>query len=229
MNASDQTLETVLRNSAEALIDEDIDLIHSIDISKTEVSPTAIRRIRRNIKNYEKEPWWNHVPLGLIRVVAAMLVLCTISFGLCMSVAAIRTEFVQTIMLWYDKFTAVFYVTDETPPSFIEEFKEPRLQLNGTEKQTIVQVDTFHMIQYYGVNGLEIEYQQFLLTDSPSDIDNKNCTVKEVQINEYKAQLFSYADGTQTITWHDNEYAYVLFSYINISPDLMIAMAKSVK
>ena len=229
MKISDHNLDTLIRAASDELLEDDVNYAKSLDTSTTQISDKAIRRIRRNIRNYDKETWWSNIPIACRRVVAALLVLCTISFGLCMSVTAIRAEIVSTLIKYYDKFIAVFYVYEETPPNLIEDFREPALQLNGTEKQTIVQADTLHMIHYYGENGLEIEYQQLLLTDSSSDVDNKDCSIKEVQINGHIAQLFSYNDERQTITWHDNEYAYILFSYYGISPDLIISIAESVK
>lgn len=229
MIAYNSNMDALLKASANSLLDEDIELFDSIDTSNTKISDKAIRRIRRKIKNYGKKTLWESIPVGYRRVVAAILICCTVSFGLCMSISAIREEVVSTFLEWYDKFVSVFYVTEETPPSAIEEYREPRLQLNGTEKQTIARADTLHMIHYYGENGLEMGYQQLLITDSSSDIDNKNCSVKEVQVNKNEAQLFSYEDGSRTIVWHDNEYAYSIISYTSISSDLIIAIAESVK
>lgn len=229
MKISDHKLDVLIRAASDELIEEDVNYAKSLDTSTTQISDKAIRRIRRNIKNYDKEPWWNSIPISCRKIVAAMLVLCTISFGLCLSVTAVRAEIMHTLIKYYDKFVAVFYISEETPPCIIEEFREPALQLNGKEKQTIVQADILHMIHYYGENGLEMEYQQLLLTDSSSDVDNKDCTIKEVQINGHIAQLFSYFDGRHTITWHDNDYAYIIFSYCDISSDLIIFLAESVE
>ncbi len=229
MNVSDFSLDLLIRASAHSLLAEDIELFDSIDTTNTRLSGKTIRRINKKIKKHEKKSWWEAVPVACRRAVAAVLVACSVSFGLCMGVSAIRGEFVGAVLEWYDKFVSVFYVTEETPPSAIEEYREPRLQLNGTEKQTIARADTLHMIHYYGENGLEMGYQQLLITDSSSDIDNKNCSVKEVQVNKNEAQLFSYEDGSRTIVWHDNEYAYSIISYTSISSDLIIAIAESVK
>ena len=229
MIAYNSNMDALMKASANTLLVEDIELFDSIDTSNTRISDKAIRRIRRKIKNYGKKTLRESIPVGCRRIVAAILIFCTVSFGLCMSIRAIREEILSTFMEWNDKFVSVFYITEETPPSVIEEFKEPKLQLNGTEKQMIIQADTLHMIHYYGKNGLEMTYQQLLLTDSSSDIDNTNCSVQEVQVNKYKAQLFSYEDGSNTITWHDNEYFYVLCSYGVVPSDLIIAIAESVK
>lgn len=230
MNASDPNLDELLKASAKDLIEEDLELLHSIDTSNTDISPKVIQRVRRTIKNYDKVSWWESVPVACRRVVAAVMVVCTLSFGLCMSVQAVRAEIVSTIMEWYDKFVAVFYVAEETPPSTIEEYREPMLQLTGTEKQIIQQGPIDFVIVYFQKDYPVGMYQQMIITDNGANLDNENCTVSNISVNNYDAQLFIYDDGSKTITWHDNEYAYVIVTEsIDVATDVLISIAESVK
>lgn len=230
MNASDPNLDALIKAAARDLLDEDLELFHSIDTSKTKMSDKAIKRIRRKIRNYDRESWWSSVPLACRRAVAAVLVICSISFGFCMSVTAVRAEIENTVMKWYDEFVAVFFVTEQTPPSVIEEYREPMLQLTGTERQVVAQTDRVYQVIYIRDTEIVMSYQQMELTDSPINIDDERCTIREIDINGNKAQLFEYEDNSLTVTWHDNEYKYLISAFTSdISQDLIISLAESIK
>lgn len=230
MNASDPNLDALIKAAARDLLDEDLELFHSIDTSKTKMSDKAIKRIRRKIRNYDREPWWSSVPLACRRAVAAVLVICSISFGFCMSVTAVRAEIVNTVMKWYDKFVSVFYVTEQTPPSVIEEYREPMLQLAGTEKLVVQQNIADYMIIYF-IDGERImTYHQMIITDDDANLDNEDCVIENIKIGNYNAHLFIYDNGARMITWHDNEYAYIInVDTVNIEKDILVAIAESIK
>lgn len=229
MNASDPNLDALIKAAARDLLDEDLELFHSIDTSKTKMSDKAIKRIRKKIRNYDRESWWSSVPLVCRRAVAAVLVICSISFGFCMSVTAVRAEIVNTVMKWYDEFVAIFFVTEQTPPSVIEEYREPMLQLAGTERQVIVQEITDYIIIYMREDGQSISYQQMVISNS-ANLDSEDCMLTEIKINDKEAQLFTYDNGVRVITWHDNEYAYILsVDPMDIETDVLINIAESVK
>lgn len=228
MKISDHKLDTLIRAASDELLEEDVNYAKSLDTSTTQISDKAIRRIRRNIKNYDKEPWWNSIPFSCRKIVAAMLVLCTISFGMCLSVTAVRAEIAHTILEWYDKFVSVFYVTDETPPSTIEDYKEPLLMLAGTEKQVIEQNLANYFIIYCSDELPCLTYQQMII-DSMVKLDNEKCTVSEITINGFDAQLFDYDDGSLVVTWSDGQYAYIIsMDLSDIESDLLISIAESV-
>ena len=87
MNASKSNIDVLIKASARGLLTEDLELFHSIDTSKTRMSEKAMRRIRKKIRNYDKEPWWSGLPLVCLRAVVAVLVICGISFYLCIIIS----------------------------------------------------------------------------------------------------------------------------------------------
>lgn len=230
MNASDPNLDALIKAAARDLLDEDLELFHSIDTSKTKMSDKAIKRIRRKIRNCDRESWWSSVPLACRRAVAAVLVICSISFGFCMSVTAVRAEFVNTVMKWYDKFVSVFYVTEQAPPSVIEEYREPMLQLAGTERQVLEQNETDYIVLYFIDDNRFMWYQQTTITHNSADIDNENCIIADIKVGEHDAQLFEYETGMRKITWHDNEYAYIIsLDPYDIATEVLISVAESIE
>lgn len=231
MNAYKMSWDMLLKVCARELLEEDLAIARTTDIADISVSPKALRRIRRSIQNYEKESRWDSVPVLWRRIVAAILLVCTASFGMCISVEAVRAEIVHTVMKWYDTFVSVFYVSETTPPSVIEEYREPTLQLAGTEKQVVLKSENGYCIFYMIDNEMVISYQQLVLSSESSDFNIENgCVPRTVEVNGYDATIFEYNNGCKNLTWHDNEYSYVIESYCTeIDSDMLIMIAESVK
>lgn len=230
MNASDPNLDAVIRAAARDLPDEDVELFRSIDTANVKISDKAEKKIRRKIRNYDRESRWQSVPIVCRRAIAAVLVVCSISFGFCLSVAAVRAEIVHTVMDWYDKFVSVFYVSEQTPPSVIEEYREPMLQLADTTRQVVAQTDKQYHIIYEKDSEIVLSYQQMKLTHSSIDVDSERCTVKEIRIHENQAQLFIYEDNRLAVTWHDQAYKYLIVTYTtDISQELLVSIAESIQ
>lgn len=229
MNTSDLNWDALLRAAARDLLKEEDDYLRTADTSKVEISKRANRRIEKKIKNYERESWWNSTPLVFRRIVAALMLACTVSFGLCLSVSALRAEMVKLIMEWHEEFVSVIYVADHEPPSVIEEYREPVLQLVGTERQVALKTNIVYHIVYFKENELIMSYQQMKLTDRPIDIDNERCTIEDIEINGNKGQLFVYEDNRYAFTWSDTEYKYLICTLTpDIERDVLFAIVDSI-
>lgn len=228
--SKNSNMDALIMSAAHVLIEDTADYMRSIDTSDTVISKKLDKRIYKRIRQNSRENHWNRVPVTFKKIVAAVMVFCTISFALCMSVEAVRENVWNTILEWYDKFVAVFYVTDETPPSVIEEYREPSLQLTDTEKMVIVQAETLNQIFYMKDSELCLAYQQMIITNDPSIVDNENCKIEDIEINGSDGQLFSYTDGVKTITWNDASCLYILTTYTtSIDSETLIDIAESVK
>ena len=133
--------------------------------------------------------------------VAALLIACTASFGMCMSVEAMRAEIADTVMKWYDAFVPVFYVSEDTPPSVIEEHREPTLQLAGAEKRVVLKAETIYQILYMKSFDVGISYPQMVISDESVNIDSKNrCIQEKAKVSGYEARLLVYGNGRNVIT-----------------------------
>lgn len=231
MNTNNQYFDVLFVVGARDLLKEDIEIAHSTDIKNTIISKRVLLRIRRKIKAYDIESrWLESVPKLFRRIVVAILVACTVSFGMCMSVQAIRGEIIDTILKYYDEFVAVFFVTEEKPPNTIEVFREPELYVNGTERNVAIQVDEIYLINYFRNGELVIEYKQMLITEGVFHFDSENCEVSNIKISGGNAYLLNYKDGKNAITWHDDQYAYSLISFDqSIEENILIKIAESVE
>lgn len=230
VSKGNSNLDALIVSAAHVLVDDAAEYMRSIDTSETVISKSLDKRIYRKIRKHNRESWWNSIPVTCKKVAAAIMIFCTISFAMSMSVEAVREEVWNTILEWHDKFVAVFYVTDETPPTVIEEYREPTLQLAGAEKLEAVKNDMDYLLIYIINDRKAMTYQQMLMTDHSSDIDSESCEVINMSICGYNAKLFTYSDGMRTLTWHDNEYAYIITIYsIEIGVDELLDIAESIK
>ena len=147
-----------------------------------------------------------------------------------MAVAPVRAEFFKIFINGYEKFAAIFYVSDNNTPNTIEDYNEPVFQSSDTVKQIVMKDPNYYIIQYIKGDEVVLVYQQSVITDSSSDVDNENCTMSDVNINENKAVLFTYNDGHQALTWHDDEYAHSIYSYsTDIQADMLTLIAENIK
>lgn len=228
MSVSKKTFGAVLEEAAKELVNDDVRFAHSIDTSKTVVSEKTLRRVRRQIKNYDTTPVRART-LSFRRAVAAVLVVCILSFGLCMSIDAVREKIIDTIIQWYDKFVAVFYVAEDVPLDVIEEYKEPTLFMNGVEKKVLVKNNKFYSIIYTKDGEVIIKYHQMPISATANKINNENCNIEELEINDNEYILYSN-ENSKVIVWVDYGYRFVISLYdTNIQLDELLRIAESIK
>lgn len=229
MKISDHKLDALIRAASDELLEEDVNYAKSLDTSTTQISDKAIRRIRRNIRNYDKETWRNRVPVACRRAVASIMIVCTLSFGLSLCITPVRAAIISTFMEWHDRFVSIVFVSDQTVPSSIEVYREPQLQLVDSEKVVVVQNDRLYQILYMIDSEIGVTYQQLLMTNESLDIDREHCTITDTDINGNKGQIFVYDDGSCNITWNDKEYSYIMTVHIpNVDQKTVLCLAESV-
>lgn len=230
MHALNAEFDAVIKVAARTLLDEDVEYARSIDTSDTVISKKAFNRIRHKIKRFDRVSLWGMLPLSCRRIVAAVLCICTIAFCVCMSITPVRAEFAKIWMQIYEKFASVFYVSEKMPPEFIEKYKEPALQLAGTERYVEAQNPVCYSILYMAGDTIEVAYDQTVITEDAHAHDSERCSISDTNVAGCDAKLFTYEDGRIHLTWHDNEYVYTISSYSqNIDSELIFKMAESVK
>ena len=229
--SKNSNMDALIMSAAHVLIDDTAEYMRAIDTSNTVISKKLDKRIRRRIRQNTTENYWSMVPVGMKKAIAAVLVFCTISFATCMSVEAVREDMWNTILKWYDKFVTVFFVTDATTPNVIVDFREPTLQLAGTERIVEMQTNTLNQIKYMFDDELGMLFLQTPLTNQSVDLDAENSCISEtIRIGNADGTIFIYEDGRKTINWHDDEYIYSIYVYHpNIDTASMIQIAASVK
>lgn len=213
MNGKHTIVDALLVASADRLVDDDATYLEAIDTSNTTISRRTEKKILRRIHRSAQSETVHLTPLSVRKVAVAVLVMCTLSFGLCLSVEAIRTEIWRTIVEYYEKYVAVLFVADEAPLSEIADYRKPQEIFPGTEEQVAAQSPDMYIIHYLKDGNLFATYSQLLADDAPVHLDSEECTISQVMIGEFEGQLFTYHDGTVSVVWHDNAYAYLISTF----------------
>ncbi len=231
MIESYKNLDVLLHIAAVDLLEEDYAYAESIDTSETTISDKTKRKVLRRIRRYDSESVWSELPIVVKRMVASVLIVCTLSFAMCMSVKAVREEIVNTVLEWYDKFVAIFYVAETEPPRSIEEYKEPLLSIAGAEKVVALKGETSYQILYTHETVTLMLYQQEVISETSQDVDSESdCTQIHIKINGVDALLFIYDDERRTLTWHDDSYSYTIYTFTkDIDINTLNLIAESVQ
>ena len=227
--SKNSNLDVLIYSAAHVLVDDAAEYMQSFDTAGVAISKNLDKQVNRTIKKHTRESWWNSIPPVCRKAAAAVMVYCTISFAMLMSVSAIRAEIVSIFTEWYDQYISIYYVSDNEPMSIVKEYREPKLQIAGTVKAIVEKDDLGLVIIYTKDDEIVMFYQQMLITSSASNIDNERCTITDIEFNGNKGFLFSYTDGRHTLSWSDDEYKYEIVSdLLDVDSAMLIKMAESV-
>lgn len=225
------TMNALIMAAAGVLEEEDVALMRSVDTSETIISARTHRKVLGRIRRYGKERSTSNLYVYCRRVVAALLVACTILFALCMSVEAVRDEIWNTIITWYEKFVEIHFEPDAAPLAVIETYREPTILPEDLEKRVVTKSERSYWVHYTNGDTIVISYKQSPVSDGKTlQQDAEDCSISTVDIHHSSAQLFQYNDGTISVFWVDDEYIYILSTYEgDIGLDELLQIAESIK
>ena len=233
MNAYERNsnIDVLITLSAHVLEDEDLETMRGADVSDVEIPHRLYRKIMRRIRKHDRQTEMSKAYIFVRRIAAVFLIVCSISFVFCLSVEAIRTEIWNTIVEWYEEYVEIHFENNGAVANVIEEYKEPTFVPDGFERQLIMQSPVNYIIYYNVDDERTVVYKQLLMNESITiQIDNEDCSIKDIVINGNKGQLYEYDDGKIRIMWLDNEWCYELTKYTGDLDSLtLIEMTESVK
>lgn len=224
-------LDALIMLSGDVLIKKNVSLYKNTDTSTIERPRSLDRRVQRNInKEKRKQEFGTFYKYGR-RFVAALLIVCTLSFAAVMSVDAAREAFWNAIVEFFDDYLSVSYVTKTEPPETIEDVKNIEISGYDWEKQVVLESPLIYSVDYYENEKIILSYTQNVLDENKTLIDNENSEVEKVSVGEYPAALIFRADKqVYSLCWSDGEYEYGLDAYSpEISKEDLIAIAETVK
>lgn len=230
-----ENFDVLLAAAVERMVRRDLKKLESID--DAEFSPDFDTKMRRMLEKETSPKKSAHKRGreirrgGFRRVLAACMIIFLLS-TLCIAIPPVRNALVEMIGVWHDRYIAVYPATDGrlTPPSIIEEKREPAAGIDCVEKQVMLDNISMYRIMYILADDSEIIFHQMVLEDGDDTIwmNNKGCTIKETAVGPYNGYLFLYDDWEQkNLIWSDNEYSYLLSGII--SAEELIRIAESVR
>ncbi len=203
----------------------------AVDTTNIKVPASCGKRVLRMIEREKHKTAFEKIPNYMKKAVAAVLIICTAAFTLAMSVKAVREALWSTIVEWYKDYIAVSYVVDETPPTTIEEKKEPSTIPDDWVREVKLDTQSMYLIEYTKNDEFILEYSQTILDGNNELYDNRNINIDSITIHENIGSIITLTDkGLCCLIWNDGCYSY-LMSYDNskINLDTVIDIAESIK
>jgi len=225
-------LDAVILLAGDVLIEQDVAYARSLDTTDSIISKRADRKIRRNINMTFKSHEYRRGLVITKRVVAALLIVCTVLFASAMSIEAVRTNFWNAIVEWFDDYISIKF--DQTPAISTEnavDFKEPAYLPNGYEAANRFITDYSNKITYHVNDTKALIYIQKVISSNETLIDNKNCIIHDIEISGYPGILAVYSNDIflYTLMWKDFKYSYMIESYnLDLSEDELFKLAESI-
>lgn len=163
------------------------------------------------------------------RRAAVMAVCVLIMFTASLSIEAVRTPIFNFCVSVYEKFSSVFFVSDEggelSAPTTLEVLYSPD---NIPDDYILIEEITdivSRILIYANADGDEVEFQQNILSIRMI-IDTEGVTTEEILINANEGIFFSNK-GINNILWYDNQYSYIVKG--SIDKNSLLRIAESIK
>ncbi len=216
--------DIIMKLASKACLDEDVSEYDQLDTQNIEIDQKTTRRVKRAL--FFKTVQESQGVIVLKKITVACLLVCTIVFGVAMSIQPVRAAFFDVIVTWYDKYVGILLVNDSEIeyPNIIEEIIIPPLD-EGWNIEIVSETQTLGMYVMTRPQGDRIIYQQKVYDSNEMKIDNTDYVLEEIILNRnVKAYICSYEDGMNILLWEDR-YIFSLISY-NVSCDYLIELAE---
>ena len=168
------------------------------------------------------------------RIGIGILVAIAVFTMLGMAITPVREAVVKTIITWYDTNFGVRYEveTEEQIPTVIEEVILPEWLPDGWTMETIMSniVGVSHVLSDGRGNRIFMEQYPIDPDNETSWFDNTDITIETITLNgTIEAKLFSYADGSCTLTWADKYVFNLIWSSENADAGVLLRIAESMR
>lgn len=168
------------------------------------------------------------------KIVIGILVAVAVFTMLGMAIPPVQEAVVKTIITWYETNFGVRYEveTEEQIPTVIEEVILPAWLPDGWTMETVMtsNAEVSHILS--DGRGSEIFVGQYPI-DPDNDtnwFDNTDVTIQTTTLNgTIEAKLFSYTDGSCTLTWADKYVFNLIWSSENADASMLLRIAESMR
>lgn len=234
IGVKNDNLDALILLSAQVLEESNLRRFAAADTADT-VRPASLdRKVRRLIRQEQRARRSSARWMPVKRVVAAILIFCTVAFAAAMSIEAVRGAVWQAIVRWYDTYIAVAFEDADADavsvPKTIRTKREPTDVPDSWVKEVRVDSQSLHRVVYTKEGEKMLSYKQQPL-ENQAWTNNADSTAKEIFGGNRTAMLVtSKVTGHYTLYWSDGAYNYTLQSFSDdITPAGVIQIAASVK
>ena len=224
-------LDALIIMSGDVLIKKNYELYQNTDVSGVIKPKSLDRRVMRNINRENRKKEYGNLYKYLRRCAVLILVVCTVSFAVMMSVEAVRSAVWNAIIEFFDDYLSITYVMDSEVPDKIEQKSEPEIGRPEWEKQVVADNNSMYVVVYRENGEKIITYMQRVIDENNTWFDNENTEIQNIKIGEMSAVLVFRTDmQTYSLSWSDGRYEYSLESHSSeITKEDLISFAKTLR
>ena len=224
-------LDALIIMSGDVLIKKNYELYQNTDVSGVIRPKSLDRRVMRNINREKRKKEHGNLYKYLRRCAVLILVVCTVSFAVMMSVEAVRSAVWNAIIEFFDDYLSISYVMDSEVPDKIEQKSEPEIGRPEWEKQVVADNNGMYVVVYRENGEKIITYMQRVIDENNTWFDNENTEIQNIKIGEMSAVLMFRTDmQTYSLSWSDGRYEYSLESHSSeITKEDLISFAKTLR
>lgn len=230
IGVKNDNLDALILLSAQVLEESNLRRFAAADTADT-VRPASLdRKVRRLIRQEQRARRSSARWMPVKRVVAAILIFCTVAFAAAMSIEAVRGAVWQAIVRWYDTYIAVAFENADTVPKTIRTKREPTDVPSDWVREVRVDSQSLYYVVYTKEDKKAMSYKQQPF-ENQAWTNNADSTTEEILVGDRIATLVTSHDtGNYTLYWSDGAYNYTLQSFSDdITPAGVIQIAASVK
>lgn len=230
IGVKNDNLDALILLSAQVLEESNLSRFAAADTADTMRPASLDRKVRRLIRQEQHArraaARWTPVK----RVVAAILIFCTVAFAAAMSIEAVRGAVWQAIVRWYDTHIAVSFEDADAVPKTIRTKREPTDVPSDWVREVRADSQILYKLAYLQGGEKLLSYKQQPIKNQ-AWTNNADSTAEEILVGDRTATLVtSRTTGYYTLYWSDGAYNYTLQSFSdNITPARMVQIAVSVK
>ena len=223
-------IDALIILSGNALVVKNLELFKNTDTSDVVRPKSLDRRVQRNINKEHRRKEYGSFYVFAKRCAAAVLIVCTVSFAIAMSIPPVRAAFFNAIVKFFEEYLTIAYISEGTAPEIIEEVRDIKPLDEDWEKEVASDDDKMRYVLYYQNDMKVLSYQQKIIKKNKVKIDNEGVVLAEVKVGGYGALLICEIDGqTYSLSWSDGVYEYLLETFTpEISKEELIALAETV-
>lgn len=223
-------LDALIMLSADVLMEKNVKEFLETDTSDVVRPKSLDRRIMRIIKRERRKSERGGWITVAKNIAAGVLIACTVTLAMVMSIEAVRTALMETIVQWFEDYVSIMFVTEDDVPTTIEVKRQPVIDEEGWSEEVVADSLTSYSIHYFCDGSLALTYHQVCLNTDSMWNDNTDVTIEEISIGQNSGVLMIYENGGLIVSWSDGEYTYSLSNRTStISKEALLKIAESVQ
>lgn len=223
-------LDALILLSGNVLVQKNIELFKNTDTTDV-VRPRSLdRRVQHSINKENRRQEYGSFYIFAKRCAAVILVVCSVSFAIAMSIPPVRAALWNAIVRFFEDYLSITYVSEAPAPEVIEEIRDIKPSREDWEKKVVEDSSITHFVMYYENGDKVLSYTQNILAKSEMWIDNEYTSLEEVKVGNYSAYVVFKPDKQiYALSWNDGVYKYLLETFTpEISKEELIALAETV-